>query len=269
MIVIKALEIEPYFFIEWIYPICYNVYMNKGEKDMHKIGFLGLGKMGSSILNGILTKGLYGKEDILFYAPSKETQEKYTNIGIHLADNESDLVLKSSIIVLAVKPQKYDEIMSKVKSINCEEKVIISLAPGKSIDYLSKSFTNANIVRAMPNTPALVNHAVTTIAFSKGQVKEVTDIFSSIGTYVILEEKQIDEAIPLNGSMPAYIFEFVKAFVESAKEYGLDSNDAFKLALNSIIGSCELALNSSDDIDTLINNVCSKGGSTKIGRAHV
>ena len=232
---------------------------------MYEIGFLGLGKMGSSILNGILKKCLYPKESVAFYAPSKSTQEKGINLGINLAKDECDLVSSSRIVILAIEPQKYREVFQKLLGKDYEGIVIISLAPGKTISYLKSVFVNAHVVRAMPNTPSVINKGVTTLAFDEDVIPEVTDIFSSIGTYVVVKEEQIDTAIPLHGSMPAYIFAFVKAFVEAGKEYGIDEKDAKELALNAIIGSCELALSSNEDIDTLIDSVCSRGGATIAG----
>lgn len=232
---------------------------------MFKFGFLGLGKMGSSILNGVLTNGLYKKEELAFYAPSETTRNKYTGLGLTLTNDEKELFISSKMILLAIKPQKYAEVFSKLNDVDFNKKTIISLAPGKSIEYLSNIFKNANIVRAMPNTPALIGNSVTTLCFKDEKIKEVLDIFSSLGNYECVKEQQIDESIPLNGSMPAFILEFAKTFISHATEYGIDRDVAYNLALNSIIGSCKLALNSTDDLDTLINNVCSKGGSTIVG----
>ena len=232
---------------------------------MYSLGFLGLGKMGSSIACGVLSKGLYPKEGISFFAPSEKTQQNGLSMGMALAKSERELAESSKVIVLAIKPQKYDEVFAKLQGLDFKGKAIISLAPGKSIEQLSSVFEGASISRVMPNTPSLIGHGVTTIAFGGDTIKEVIDIFSSIGTYLVVKEKQIDEAIPLNGSMPAYLFEFVKAFVECGVSYGIGKEDAKKLALNAIIGSCMLALESKEDLDTLIDNVCSKGGSTIAG----
>ena len=232
---------------------------------MNDVGFLGLGKMGTSILKGILLKSLYKKEKIGFYAPSDKTKEKGINFGINLAKDESDLFKNSKIIILAIEPQKYQEVFSKLKDIDFKDKIIISLAPGKTIDYLKGVFKEAKIARAMPNTPSVINCSVTTIAFGDGEIKEVVDIFSSIGEYFLVKEDEIDKAIPLHGSMPAYIFEFVREFTIEAKHFGLDKDEATKLALNAIIGSCELALKSGEELDVLIESVCSKGGSTIAG----
>ena len=232
---------------------------------MNDIGFLGLGKMGSSILGGILSHHLYKNECIGFYTPSEKTQQKGLNFQINLAINECDLMINSKIIILAIEPQKYDEVLDKVKDVDFSNKVIISLAPGKDIAYLKSVFKNAHVVRAMPNTPSVIGKGVTTLSFDGEPIDEVTNIFSAIGTYVVVNESEMDKAIPLQGSMPAYIFEFVKAFVDTAREYDIKEEDAKKLALNAIIGSCELALQSDKELDSLIDSVCSRGGSTIAG----
>ena len=232
---------------------------------MYDIGFLGLGKMGFSIASGIIKKELFLKEDIAFYAPSDKTKEKGKNLGIYLVDDERNLFISSKIIIIAIEPQKYGEVFVKLEGIDFKNKTIISLAPGKSIAYLKSIFKDASIMRAMPNTPSMINHGVTTLAFDKEIDDEVINIFSSIGIVEVVEENQIDKAIPLHGSMPAYIFEFVKAFTDTALEYGIEKEKAKSLALHAIIGSCMLALDSNEDLDTLIDRVCSRGGSTIAG----
>ena len=221
-----------------------------------------MGKMGSSILRGIINNGLYQKEEIAFYAPSLLTQEKYQNLGIALKEDERALVSSSDIIILAVKPQKYDEILAKLKDIPTEGKIFVSLAPGKTIAMLTKRLVGAAVCRAMPNTPAQIGKATTTLSFNGTSISSVIDIFSSIGSITIIEESKIEEAIPLQGSLPAYLFLFAKAFIEKGKEHGLSEAEAKELLFNSIIGSAHLALASNEDIDTLIDQVCSKGGST-------
>ena len=232
---------------------------------MIDIGFLGLGKMGSALLQGILKNKVFDARAIAFYAPSPETKAKGKSLGLALATNEIALFDVARIIVLAIKPQKYDEVFALLKGLDFEGKTIVSLAPGKSIRSLKAVFPGARIVRAMPNTPALIGQGVTTIAFDGEPIPEILSVFASIGTYAVVEEKQIDEAIPLNGSMPAYLFSFVKAFVDCGVSHGFSEQQARELALRSVIGSCELALNSPLDFDGLISQVCSKGGSTLAG----
>ena len=224
-----------------------------------------MGKMGSSIFYGIVKKGLYKKDDILFFAPSSSTQEKYRSEGVGLANDQRDLVERSSIIILAIKPQKYDEVFACLDGLDLRGKIFVSLAPGKDIASLSATLAGATVCRAMPNTPATIGKAMTTLAFASTPIKEVEDIFSSIGATLLIDEGKMDEVIPLQGGLPAYLFYFAKAFLMSAKEQGINEDVAKKLLFESIIGSSQLALQSEESLDTLIDQVCSKGGSTIAG----
>ena len=120
----------------------------------------------------------------------------------------------------------------------------------------------------MPNTPALINMAVITYAsnnFDSKYVSLAEKIFGSIGSFYKINENQMDATLALNGSMPAYIDLFIKAFIDKAVKDGIDYETAKGLTVESIIASCNLVLKSNDDIDTLIKNVCSKGGTTIAG----
>jgi pyrroline-5-carboxylate reductase len=241
--------------------------MSKNKYE-YKFGLLGVGKMGSAILGGLIKKDIYKPEEIVIYTLEEDIKEKYKKQGINIANDEIDLFNSSSVTLMAIKPQIYDSVLEKVKG-NYNNKTIISIAPGKKIEYLESFFKDAFIVRAMPNTPALINQAMITYAVNneseEEKIEEAKKIFSSIGKSIVLEEWQIDEAIPLNGSMPAYIFKFAKDFIDCGIGHGLSEEKAKELALNSIIGSSLLALSSPDDLQTLINNVCSKGGTTIAG----
>lgn len=234
---------------------------------MKKLGILGVGKMGGSILEGIKNSMLLESRDILFYTPNEAHQKKYISKGYTLAENEKDLFENSENILLAIKPQMFSSVLEVAKSIDFNYRAVISIAAGKSINGIQSYFKNATIIRAMPNTPAFIQCATTTICsnrkneaydFAKG-------IFSSIGKVVEVEEVQIDAALPLNGSMPAYLYLFAKAFIENGVKYGLSYAAAKDLCCNAIIGSAQMILSSSDSIDTLIQNVCSKGGTTLAG----
>ena len=230
-----------------------------------KLGILGVGKMGGSILDGVIKSKIYDVNDIIIYTPNEAHREKYSKIGINLAGNEADLFTKSKIIILAIKPQMYDEVLKNAKSLDFKDKCITSLAPGKGIDYLKNIFPGATIVRAMPNTQALIGMATTTLYPSDQNelYVEVKKIFDSIGTSFTLDnENQIDECLPLNGSMPAYLYYFAKLFILNAEKYNISKDLALKLCCNTIISSAKMILESNDSIDTLIDNVCSKKGTT-------
>ncbi len=236
---------------------------------MYKFGILGVGKMGSSILNGILEANIFKKEDILLNLHSDEEVEYYGNkLGFKYVRGAKDLFENSKLILLAIKPQVFPEIEDTAKSLDFKGKGIISICAGITLDYLDKLFKGAEIVRIMPNTPALIKMAVATICSINTKTetyKLAFEIFNSIGKCYEIDEKFMDATIPLNGSMPAYLELFAKAFIDKAVLDGIDPEVAKKLVCESIISSANLILKSDEPIETLIKNVCSKGGTTLAG----
>lgn len=231
---------------------------------MYSLGILGLGKMGGSILEGVTNAKIFNNDDIMFYTLGEEEQKKYQNLGYVLAKNEKDLFENCKTILLAIKPQMFAEALENAKDIDFNGRCVITIAAGIAISYVENYFSNATVVRVMPNTPALIKMAAATICTNnKNELYEqAKTIFSSIGSVTEIEESQMNDSLPLNGSMPAYLYLFAKAFIESAKKYNIDEEAAKVLCCNAIIGSANMILQSSDSIDTLINNVCSKGGTT-------
>lgn len=234
---------------------------------MYKLGILGLGKMGSSILEGILSYGIYKKEEILLGLHSEEKLIKYNNDGFNGTINADDIFGDCEVILLAIKPQTFEEACKNAKSFDFKSRCIISIMAGVKIETLEQFFKNASIFRTMPNTPALINSGVTTICtnFENKYEDTVKEIFDSIGHSYLITEDLMDATLPLNGSMPAYLYLFAKTFIDAAVKKGVDYETAKKLTAESIISSSKMILSSPDSIDTLINNVCSKGGTTIAG----
>ncbi|MBQ3253258.1 MAG: pyrroline-5-carboxylate reductase [Acholeplasmatales bacterium] len=234
---------------------------------MYKLGILGVGKMGGSILNGILNASLYDKKDILLCDTYLPTLEKYSELGFNTTSIVDDVLTNSEIILLSIKPQSFEEALVNAKSYSYKNRCILTIAAGISIEYLTKYFTDATIIRAMPNTPAQINKGVVTICSNSKNhfFNECKKIFESIGKCYEIDESQMDYTIPLNGSMPAYLYAFAKEFIASAVNKGIDYETAKMLTVESIISSANMILDSTDPIDTLITNVCSKGGTTIAG----
>ena len=229
---------------------------------MFKLGIIGLGKMGGAILNGILNAKVFKKEEIYICFDELDNQQKYNEEGFNTTNNVNDIYNKSEMILLSVKPQSFPSIINK--DIDFKGKCIISIMAGVKINTLEDAFKNAYIFRLMPNTPALINSAVVTCAYNKenGYKDIVIDIFNSIGNIYIIDESEMDATLPLNGSMPAYLYLFAKIFIETGVKNGISYEISKELTARSIIASAKMILESSDNIDTLINNVCSKGGTT-------
>jgi len=234
---------------------------------MYRFGLIGFGKMGSAIIEGAIKNNVLNKSELLICVKREEQYLDLTMSGYNVTLSNEDIYKKCDIILLAIKPQMLDEVGIKAYDYNFENKCIASILAGVKIDKLKSIFKNAEIVRIMPNTPALIAKCVATISYTSDNenVKSVLDIFKCIGEYEIIDENLMDETLPLNGSMPAYIYLFIKLFIENALKNGVDYEVAKMLAINTIKASCDMILESNDSIDTLISNVCSKGGTTISG----
>ena len=232
---------------------------------MYKLGILGVGKMGGAILDGVVLSKLYDKKEIYLYSPDEETKNKYEALGFSFAKNEKDLFLNSNIILIAIKPQVFGEALVHAKDIDFNGRGVLSIAAGKKIAELESYFKNATITRAMPNLPASIRCGAITACANRydNLFDEAFKILSSVGSVNKILETQMDETLPLNGSMPAYAYLFAKAFIDYAVKNNIDYKVALDLTCNSIKGSMDMILNNLDTpIETLIQNVCSKGGTT-------
>lgn len=234
---------------------------------MYKLGIIGLGKMGSSILSGIIKSSIYNKNEILLFDINENIKTTLLNDGFLFSDNEEQLLENVEMVIIAIKPQMFN-VLKQLKFTN-SNLVVISIAAGKTISNLKEIFGNNKYIRVMPNTPALISSGATAIARDENVDEEtfnkVKKIFESIGIVEEISEDKMNEIIPVNGSMPAYLYYFVKAFIDAAVEEGIDYEVAKRLACESVIGSSKMILETNKSIDELIKDVCSPGGATLEG----
>ena len=139
------------------------------EKSMNTFGFIGMGNMGYAMLKGALNS--FSKEDIIFTCPSSDRREKISEeTGVRFAESNAECANNAKYIILAVKPQVYDVVLKNIHDIVTEESIVISLAPGITItDIKRKLGDNIRVVRAMPNTPALVGEGMTGISYNTAE----------------------------------------------------------------------------------------------------
>lgn len=236
------------------------------------VGFIGTGNMGFAMINGLLKK--ISKEDITYTDISKERLEEiYKITGAEYVACNEDVVKGSKFVVLAVKPQYYNGVLEEIKPQISEEKVIVSIAPGITIKSLKdKLGENVRIIRAMPNTPALVNEGMTGICFSDDvfteEEKSIADkIFSSFGIYEVVEERLMNAVVCASGSSPAYVYMFIEALADSAVKYGISRDKAYKFVAQTVLGSAKMVLETGEHPGKLKDQVCSPGGTTIAGVA--
>lgn len=232
-----------------------------------KFGVIGYGKMGSSIVKGMLEKNLLSKNELLIYDTYAPVCKNLKNDGISVAESIQQVFDECVAVLLSVKPQELDNVFSAVKSK--ENISIISIMAGISIKTIQQKFNACKIARVMPNTCAMVGQSASSMCFSDNcEQKDKAffyEIVSSFGSVSIIDESLMDEVIPLAGSFTAYAYYYAKAFVDSAVSRGVPYDIALKLVANSMSGSAEMIRQSGKDLETLIKDVCSKGGTTLAG----
>lgn len=231
------------------------------------IGFIGAGNMAGAIINGILAKGCYKPGQICIFDVSEPKCREMREKGVQVAATASEVVKASDIIVLAVKPQNYAEVLSGLKDTITEKKVIVTIAAGISIAYVNDGLgVNCPVVRVMPNTPLLIGRGATALCRSANvtdaDFEQVCALFSASGIVEVLTEDKMNAVISVNGSSPAYVYLFAKAVADSAERQGIDKETALKLFCQTLVGSAGMLLESGMTPDELIKMVSSPGGTT-------
>lgn len=234
---------------------------------MATFGFIGMGNMGYAMLKGVLNE--FKPADIVFTCKTKEKRDKIeAETGIHRADSNAECANNAKYIVLAVKPQVYDVVLKNIHDVVTKDTVIISLAPGISIEAIqTKLGKEVRVVRAMPNTPALVGEGMTGISYDAEQFtieeKEmISRFFESFGEVVTVPEKLMSAVVCASGSSPAYVYMFIEALADSVVKYGIPRQDAYKLVAQTVLGSAKMVLETGEHPGKLKDNVCSPGGTT-------
>lgn len=239
---------------------------------MAKIGFIGMGNMGSAMLQGVMK--VFEKDDILFTRKNEALgREMAREKGIRYVESNAELVNNVKYLILAVKPQVYPQVIKNIENVITKEHVVISLAPGISIEYLTDMLGfDSRVVRAMPNTPALLGEGMTGVSYDASMFtlteKDMLDrIFKSFGKYVQVDEKLMSAVTCASGSSPAYVYLFIEALADSVVKYGISRQDAYELVAQTVLGAAKMVLETEKHPGELKDAVCSPGGTTIQGVA--
>lgn len=233
-----------------------------------KIGFVGCGNMATAIIKGIIKKQIIEEENIMASAKTKTTLERVQReLGIKVSMDNSEVVKNSDIVVLAVKPQYYQEVIEQIKDTVSDNQIIISIAPGKTLAWLQDCFDkNVKLVRTMPNTPALVGEGMTGACRNEYVTDEdyatVLQILGSFGEVETIPENLMDVCVSVSGSSPAYIYILIEAMADGAVADGMPRAQAYKFAAQSVLGSAKMVLETGKHPGELKDQVCSPGGTT-------
>lgn len=235
---------------------------------MKKIGFIGCGNMAGAIIGGIISSGLLKKEEIMgaeiFEAARKNVAQKF---DIEVTDDNKKLATESEIIVLSVKPQFYVEVIEEIRPIISKDTIVLTIAPGFSLDKLAGLFAKGQkIIRAMPNTPALIGEGMTAVCPNKNitadELEWIKKLLASCGRVEVVKEYMMDAVVSASGSAPAYVYIMIEAMADAAVMDGMPRAKAYQFAAQAVVGAAKMVLETGKHPAELKDAVCSPAGTT-------
>lgn len=238
-----------------------------------KIGFIGLGNMARAMIGGMLQKEIVGAGDIIGSAKTQKTMDSMKKeFHIETFAGNRNVAKQADVIVLAVKPVFFQEVIEEIKDVITEDKLIISIAAGKSLQWIEDRFgKEIKLIRCMPNTPALVGAGCTAVC-SNSKVEKQDEEFclklmESFGKAMVIPERLMDAAGAVGGSSPAFVFLFIEAMADGAVKAGMPRKQAYEFAASTVLGSAKMVLETGMHPGELKDMVCSPGGTTIEGVA--
>ena len=233
-----------------------------------KIGFIGLGNMAKAIIGGMLKQGIVVPGDIIGSAKTRATMEKAEKeFGICTAADNRQVASEADVIVLAVKPIFFKEVIAEIRDEVGEDKLVISIAAGKTMEWIEGEFgKEVKLIRCMPNTPALVGEGCTAVCSNPLVLRDEEEfclkLMGSFGKAIVIPERLMDAEGAVGGSSPAFVFMFIEAMADGAVQAGIPRKQAYEFAAQSVLGSAKMVLETGMHPGELKDMVCSPGGTT-------
>ncbi len=252
-----------------------------GKGSTVKIGFIGLGNMATAIIGGMLREEVVlGSQtagaavtaaDIIGSAKTEATrQAQAKRFGIQVTADNRAVAEAADVLVLAVKPVFFPEVIAEIRDAVRPGALVISIAAGLTLERIAALFERdaaaMRLIRCMPNTPALVNAGCTAVCPGAGateaDVALCLALVGSFGRGIVIPERLMDAASAVAGSSPAFVFMFIEALADGAVEAGMPRAQAYEFATAAVAGSAQLVLETGRHPGDLKDMVCSPGGTT-------
>ncbi len=224
--------------------------------------------MASAMIGGMLAQGLAKPEmivgaDVLPAARDKAREA----FGIGVCDSSAEVAVEADVMVLSVKPQFYQEVIGEIKDCVTPDKIIVTIAPGKTLAWVREQFgKEVKAVRCMPNTPALVGEGCTGVCknanVTEEELERVLKLLESFGKATQVPERLMDVVGGVSGCSPAFVFMFIEAMADAAVAEGMPRSQAYAFAAQAVYGSAKMVLETGRHPGELKDMVCSPAGST-------
>ena len=232
-----------------------------------KLCVIGLGKIGTALIQGILNSGLYSQNKIIgsdIKVKNTDINEEYFNI--ETTNNNVESVKKADVVLLAIKPQVMDHVLEEISEA-VKGKLIISIAAGISNSHLKEKLAlDVRTIRVMPNTPVLVKSGISAVAPGRNatdsDVKLVKNIFEGVGEVVEVKENLMDAITGLSGSGPAFIYIMIEALADGGVLAGISREMAVQLTAQTMLGSAKMVLETKNHPGLLKDMVTSPAGTS-------
>jgi pyrroline-5-carboxylate reductase len=239
--------------------------------QQHRIGFVGAGNMAAALLRGLLRAGSVAASQLqITDVDAAKAQNLAREHGVIVSADARELAGWASTLILAVKPQSMAAALAQCAATLSIDTLVISVAAGVRCATIAAALpSGARVIRAMPNTPALVGAGAT--ALCAGPMATAADrelarsLFDAVGRTVIVDESHMDAVTGLSGSGPAYVMVVIEALADGGVRAGLSRENALLLATQTVLGSAQLLLASGDHPAEWKDRVMSPGGTTSAG----
>jgi pyrroline-5-carboxylate reductase len=242
-----------------------------------KLGFIGVGKMGSALLSGILRAGRIREDEVWVRDPVPAAVEAargaWPKVGVAVSNRE--IFERCETVLLCVKPGEARPTLEEAAPAS-EDRLLVSIAAGISLEQLETWSGNRHrVVRVMPNSPAMIGSGATAFALGRRATRgaETSDdavveaLFRCVGEAVEIREEQLDAVTGLSGSGPAYVYLVIEALADGGVLEGLPRSLALKLAAQTVLGAAGMVLRTGEHPAVLREQVTSPGGTTIAGLA--
>ncbi len=230
-----------------------------------KIAIIGTGNLGKAIANGLLDSKLVKPENLTLTKRNYKSLESFDKLGVVITDDNKKAILHKEVVFLCVQPHKLDEVLTNLKLENC---IVISTITGVSLTDLTTKINKTALFRAMPNTAIAIKESMTCIATNNGseqQKQTVEKLFNALGETLFIEDELMGSATVLAASGTAFALRYLRAAMQGGIEIGFESDDAKKIAAQTIKGATSLILQNNSHPESEIDKVTTPLGITITG----
>ncbi len=241
------------------------------ELSSKKIAILGCGNMGLALLRGMLDGGAVRPADVTVHNRREErTRALAERFGVRAASSNREAIEGADVVLLAVKPQIFSKVLEEIRGALPPDSLVLSVAAGVGTQRIEGELGGTpRVVRAMPNTPALIKQGATAIApgayATEADLAVAEAVLGEVGRVVVLDEVHLDAVTGLSGSGPAYVFLIIEAFADAGVKVGLSREVALELAVQTIQGSARMLQETREHPGRLKDQVTSPGGTAIAG----